>query len=49
MALSIILDPTTAGTVKVGHGWYDQQQHILIVVFDTWDLEVNLHEPKVLG
>ena len=28
--------------------WYDQQQHILIIVFYPWDLEVDLHEPKVL-
>ena len=31
----------------VGLGWYGQQQHILIIVFDPWDLEVDLHKPKV--
>ena len=31
----------------IGHGWYDQQQHILIVVFDPQDLEIGLHKPEV--
>ena len=33
--------------LRIDHGWYDQQQHILIIVLDPWDLEVDLHEPKV--
>ena len=33
--------------LKVGHGSYNQQQHILIIMLDPWDLEVDLHEPKV--
>ena len=33
--------------LRIGHGWYDQQQHIFIVVFDPWDLEVSLHNPEV--
>ena len=33
--------------LKIGHGWYNQQQHILIVILYPQDLEVNLHEPKV--
>ena len=33
--------------LRVGCGWYDQQQHILIIVFDPWDLEVDLHKPNV--
>ena len=47
MALSIILEPTNWDHLRVGCGWYAQQQHILIIVFDPWDLEVDLHEPKV--
>ena len=31
----------------IGHGWYDQQQHILIITLDSWDLEVVFHKPKV--
>ena len=34
------------GWLRVCHGWYDQQQHILIIMLDPWDLEVDLHEPK---
>ena len=30
--------------LRIGHGWYDQQQHILIVVLDPWDLGVGLHK-----
>ena len=33
--------------LKIGCGWYGQQQHILIVVFDSWDLEVDLPEPEL--
>ena len=33
--------------LRIGHGWYYHQQHILIIILDPWDLEVNLHEPKV--
>ena len=34
--------------LRVGHGWYDQQQHILIIGFDPQDLEVDLHKLEVL-
>ena len=27
--------------------WYDQQQHILIAILDPWDLEIDIHKPKV--
>ena len=33
--------------LRIGHGWYDHQQHILIVVLDPWDLEIDLHKPEV--
>ena len=33
--------------LRVGHDWYNQQQHILIIALDPWDLEVDLHKPKV--
>ena len=33
--------------LRIGHGWYDQQQHIHIITLDGWDLEVDLHEPNV--
>ena len=47
-ALSIILEPTTTRTVSEEVlAWYNQQQHILIIVSNPWDLEVNLHKPKV--
>ena len=32
---------------RIGHGWYNQQQHILTVIFDPEDLEVDLHKHKV--
>ena len=35
--------------VRIGCGWYDQQQHILIVVFDPWDLEVDLPQTQGMG
>ena len=34
-------------SLRIGHGWYDQQQQILIVVLDPLDLEVDIHEPEV--
>ena len=33
--------------LRIGHGWYYQQQHILIIILDPLDLEVDLHKPKV--
>ena len=33
--------------LRIDHGWYKQQQHILIVIFDIQDLEVDFHEPEV--
>ena len=33
--------------LRVGLGWYNQQQHILIIMLDPWDLEVDLHKAKV--
>ena len=33
--------------LRIGHGWYNQQQHNLIVVLDPWDLEIDLHKPEV--
>ena len=33
--------------LRICCGWYNQQQHILIVVFGPWDLEVDLQEPEV--
>ena len=33
--------------LRIGSGWYDQQWHILIVVLDPQDLEVDLHDPKI--
>ena len=33
--------------LRIGHGWYDQQHYILIVVLDPWHVEVDLHKPKV--
>ena len=32
---------------RIGHACDYQQQHILIIVCISWDLEVDLHEPKV--
>ena len=29
--------------LRIGHGWYNQQQHILILILYPWDLEVDLH------
>ena len=48
MALSIIFGSNhDQDNLRVGHGWYDQQQDILLIVFDPQDLEVDLHKPKV--
>ena len=47
MALSLILDPTMTGNLRIGHGWYNQQQHILILIFDPWDLEIDLHKLNI--
>ena len=33
--------------LRIGHDGYGQQQHILIIMLDPWDLEVDLHKPKV--
>ena len=33
--------------LRVGLGWYNKQQHILIIMLDPWDLEVDLHKAKV--
>ena len=33
--------------LRIGCGWYDQQQHILIVILDPQDLEIDLHKPEV--
>ena len=47
-ALSMILEPTPdQDHLRIGHGWDDQQQHLLTIVCDSWDLEVDLHESKV--
>ena len=35
--------------LRIDHGWYDQQQHILTVVPDPWDLKVDIHKPEVWG
>ena len=33
--------------LRIGCGWYNQQQHILIIILYPQDLDVDLHEPKV--
>ena len=33
--------------LRIGCGWYYQQQHILIIILDPGDLKVDLHKPKV--
>ena len=33
--------------IRIGCGWDDQQQDILIIVCDAWNLEVDLHKLKV--
>ena len=47
MALSYFGSNHNHDHLRVGHGWYDQQQHILIIIFDPQDLEVDLNEPEV--